>query len=122
MINEEEKKTLGLFGYVFLAYLIIRIIFNFSELIKLEIVEYLFNVAHPSLMILGLFLLIIMFIYWIAFFALGYQSAKILKKHGKTKIAPIFWLLLLFVPVVNLISAVILWIKNNNLLREGTPS
>lgn len=118
MVNDEGEKTLELFGYVFLVYLVIRIIVGFLKLFGCDVVKYLFNTAHSSLMVIGLFLLVVTLIFEIAFFVLGYQSAKILKKHGKTKIAPIFWLLALFVPVVNLIPALILWMKNNRLLRE----
>ena len=115
MVNEAEKKTLGLFGYVFLVILGWQI---FCIFFGPRVTKYLDRSSFP--VIPGLLFLLVAAVFAISYFVLAYQSAKILKKHGKSKIAPIFWLLLLFVPIVNLITAVILWIKNNNLLRESS--
>ena len=131
MVDEEGKKTLELFGYVFLVFVAMGILGRLLEFFKPEIEEYkpyilqspLFILLQSPLPILVIILCIVLITFYISFYVLYYQSAGILKKHGKTKIAPIFWLLLLFMPAgLHLIPAVILWIKNNNLLREGTPS
>lgn len=55
----------------------------------------------------------------LAYLFLAYKSTAIIKKYGRTKVYPITWLLLLFVPIANIITSIIIWRKNTSLLKNN---
>ncbi|MFA5199311.1 MAG: hypothetical protein WC442_00150 [Candidatus Omnitrophota bacterium] len=118
--NEEEAKTLKLFNFVFLTYFAIGALLQiFAPTIKQ------FFMCNPEATLIGLLMgasillfAIVIILFAASFFVLGFQSAKILQKYGLTKTRPVFWLILLFIPLLGLITAIILWANNHRLLKE----
>ncbi|MFH1492504.1 MAG: hypothetical protein ABIE81_04115 [Candidatus Omnitrophota bacterium] len=53
----------------------------------------------------------------ISFLILTFQTSKILRKYGKVKLPPIFWLIFSLIPVSNLITPFVLWFKTSRLLE-----
>lgn len=119
--TEDEGKTLKLFNFVFLTYFLIT---TFSNLFSNQIRKFnaLDSQAAGFELLLGIIIIllaIVTIIFAVGFFVLAYKSTKILLKYGKIKTRPVFWLILLFTPIVNFITAIIVWKKNHNLLKEA---
>ena len=115
MITAEQKKTLELSVFVFEIALLANIIL---PLFRGKIEKYLFSA--PSTKIPSFIFLIAGIVIIISTLVLLYQSAKILKEYGKTKLRPIFWLILSIVPVpiCSIVTFIIILNKINRLLRE----
>lgn len=106
MLTEKEKKILKYFGPTFLLVIGLAAVFrvinspNFPEAFVL--------ILSPIVLICIIF-----------YFVLGYKSAFLLRKCGKSKLHPIFWFLLLFLPISNIVTPIVLWVRNNKLLKEN---
>ncbi|MDD5595560.1 MAG: tetratricopeptide repeat protein [Candidatus Omnitrophica bacterium] len=111
MLNEKEKKTLKSFGFLYLAFLGILI---FSIFLKRGI----WKTVSPALSPILVLVLLVFVLYVTGFFVVFYKSAGILRKYNKTKLAPIVWLVLYFIPLIGWIIPVALWYKSIKLLKE----
>ena len=99
MISDKEKKVLRYFGATFLLTLALYT---------------LLKVLNTFVLILAPIFILCMFTYLF----LTYKSTAIIKKYGQTKLYPITWLLLLFVPIAHIVTPIIIWRKNNAILKK----
>lgn len=100
MVSNIERKVLRYFGATFLL--------TFA----------LFSLAKAYNTI-ALILTPIAILTMLAYLFLAYKSTAIIKKYDRAKLYPITWLLLLFVPIANIISSIIIWRKNTILLKKN---
>ncbi len=100
MLSNRERKVLRYFGVTFLL--------TFALFCLAKTYNTITRILTP-----------IAILTMLAYLFLAYKSTAIIKKYGRTKLYPITWLLLLFVPIANIITSIIVWRKNNSLLKKN---